>query len=138
MGSRDIPARPGVHVRTFAPVDLHERIAHLAITRHTSIAELALEGLVLVCRFYDQGAGLPEPVPPAVPHAAKPTTITAAAAALPSLRDVVPLAAACGVVADVDDYFDVNSLLRDAFGGQLPATTKPSAPTDKTTETKND
>jgi len=43
---------------------VHDRMRHLALDLGVSLAELLAEGAVLVCRYHDRGAGLPEPTPP--------------------------------------------------------------------------
>jgi hypothetical protein len=57
-------APPARHVRALIPADLHDRIAHLAVDLHATIGDLLVEGLVLLCRYHDVGAGLPEPMAP--------------------------------------------------------------------------
>jgi hypothetical protein len=122
MGNTDNPTRPKRNVRTLVTDDLHERIAHLAITRHTTIGELVVEALVLLCRYYDHGAGFPAPVLHSAPQAAKVTSTTTALTTPPSLREgAVPPAAAVAVVADVDDYFSIDAVLRDAGVGGPPS-----------------
>jgi hypothetical protein len=61
------PARPASnprHARTILPAEVHARLGHLALDLGCSQAELLANGAVLVCRYHDQGADLPEPIPP--------------------------------------------------------------------------
>jgi hypothetical protein len=51
------------------PPLVHERLRHLAFDLHTSLADLLVEGAVLLLRFHDKGGSLPEPTPP-LPRAA--------------------------------------------------------------------
>ena len=50
------------HVRTLLPAHVHERLRHLGLDLGRSLGDLLAEGAVLVCRYYDRGEGLPEPV----------------------------------------------------------------------------
>jgi hypothetical protein len=65
MEHYSLPSRVSRHARTIVPSDLHERLSHLAIDLHTTIAALLAEGAILVCRYHGRGEGLPEPMPPA-------------------------------------------------------------------------
>jgi hypothetical protein len=135
------PAPPSRHVRAVLPGDLHERLRHLSLDLGVSLAALLAEGGLLVARYHGRGAGLSEPMAPVgsrtapvltpAPQGPKTATVTAAPT---SLRDVVPPAAAVALTADVEDYLSVDSVLRDAFGGQVPDDTKPSINTNETTD----
>jgi hypothetical protein len=55
------------HARTLLPAEVHARLGHLALDLGVSLADLLVEGAVLVCRYHSQGDGLPEPMPPRAP-----------------------------------------------------------------------
>lgn len=64
------PARPapnGRHAKTILQPQVHARLGHLALDLGCSLADLLAEGAILVCRYHDQGDGLPEPTPPKGP-----------------------------------------------------------------------
>jgi hypothetical protein len=107
------------------------------------MAALLAEGALLVARYHGRGGGLSEPmfpvaappaapVPTPAPQGLKTATVTATP---PSLRDVVPPAAAVAVTVDVDDYLSIDAVLRDAFGGQVPSTTDADGTSHTTTDT---
>ena len=52
------------HARTILPALVHDRARHLALDLGISLADLLVEGAILVCRYHDRGHGLPEPTPP--------------------------------------------------------------------------
>lgn len=56
---------PNRHARTLLPPLIHERLRHLAFDLHTSLADLLVEGAVLLLRYHDRGRDLPEPTRPA-------------------------------------------------------------------------
>ena len=58
------PPRPARHVRTTIPADLHDRLAHLSVDLEVTLGQLFNEALILLCRYHDEGDGLPEPMPP--------------------------------------------------------------------------
>ncbi len=49
--------------RTVLPEEVHTRLKELAAAEHTTIEELLRQGAILVCRFHQKGAGLPDPTP---------------------------------------------------------------------------
>ena len=51
------------HARTILPAAVHERLRHLAVDRNTSLANLLVEGALLLLRYHGLGDGLPEPQP---------------------------------------------------------------------------
>jgi len=52
------------HVQTQAPADWHRRLRDLSYDTQRSVADLLLDGLLLLLRFHDRGAGLPAPMLP--------------------------------------------------------------------------
>jgi len=68
------PARPAStprHARTILAAEVLARLHHLGVDLDRSISDLLAEGALLVCRYYDQGEGLPEPMPPREPGGAE-------------------------------------------------------------------
>lgn len=57
-------ALPDRHARTILPGLVHHRLQHLALDLGVSLADLLVEGALLVCRLHDRSDGLPEPTPP--------------------------------------------------------------------------
>ena len=64
MSSTAQPTCTTRHVRTIITTDLHDRLAHLAVDLHVTLAELFNDGLVLLLRYHGRGGGLGEPVKP--------------------------------------------------------------------------
>jgi hypothetical protein len=67
MKPHALPAQPATvarHARTLLPVEVHSRLAHLALDLGTSLADLLVVGAILVLRYHLRGDGLPEPMPP--------------------------------------------------------------------------
>jgi hypothetical protein len=52
------------HARTLLPATVHSRLSHLSVDLHTSLADLLIQGAILLCRYHDRGGGLPEPMAP--------------------------------------------------------------------------
>ena len=58
------PTRPPRHVRTILPGVVHEQISHLAVELDRSIADLLIDGALLLLRYHGRSEGLPSPVAP--------------------------------------------------------------------------
>ena len=54
-----------VQVRTFLSDDLHEALVHIKAKTRRSLADLLVDGAILLARFHDVGGSLPEPLLPA-------------------------------------------------------------------------
>jgi hypothetical protein len=51
-------------VRAALPQDLHDELKHLSVDLKKPVQELLVDAAVLLLRFHERGAGLPEPEPP--------------------------------------------------------------------------
>ncbi len=125
MGEQDRPTRLVHHIHAVVPVDLADRIGHIAIAQRTTRAALVVEALGLLAGYYDIGHGLPAPAPPlnradeaasrrpSAAQAPNPTTAPAPDTTT-SLRDASVVAAAVADVSNLDEYLDPTSVMRDA------------------------
>ena len=52
------------HVQSIVPPQVHKALSALSYDLGRSIGELVLDGVLLVLRHHDRGAGLPEPQRP--------------------------------------------------------------------------
>ena len=59
--NQDAPDR---HARTILPAEIHERLRHLSLDLRKPLADLLVQGAVLLLRYHDRGHGLPEPMAP--------------------------------------------------------------------------
>lgn len=55
---------PDRHARTLLPAVVHDRLRHLSLDLGRSLADLLVDGALLLLRFHDRGTDLPEPQPP--------------------------------------------------------------------------
>ncbi len=54
----------GVHARTVLPDNLRRTLLHISADTGASLAELLIEGAILLARWHGRGEGLPAPRPP--------------------------------------------------------------------------
>jgi len=52
-------------VRAALPPPVYTAIKHLSVDLVVPVNQLLVEGALLLLRYHDRGAGLPEPMPPA-------------------------------------------------------------------------
>ncbi len=54
-------------VRAALPPQLHQKLKHLALDLKRPVQELLVDAAILLLRYHERGAGLPEPDPPNAP-----------------------------------------------------------------------
>jgi hypothetical protein len=59
-------------IRAALPQHLHDELKHLSVDLGRPVIDLMVDAAILLLRYHDRGAGLPEPDPPNAP-APKPT-----------------------------------------------------------------
>jgi hypothetical protein len=52
-------------IRAALPQHLHDELKHLSVDLGRPVIDLMVDAAILLLRYHDRGAGLPEPEPPA-------------------------------------------------------------------------